>query len=241
MGKATAYTSTGTKSAQSVALPPEVFEEEIKNHQLLQEAYRAYLANGRRHNAKTLTRGLVRGGGKKPHPQKGTGRARAGSIRSPIWVGGGVTFGPSGKENYSIRMPLKAKRKAIRQALTLKAADGAVKIIEDIKLKDGKTKEAAALLQKLEANRRTVITVANKTPELVRATANLVDTELVAAKYLNVFRIMNADNLIITRAALDEIKAWLGTVKPAKNEDLPPKPSRISASKSKSPKGSYAS
>ncbi len=103
----------------TTTLPKAVFGVEISNHELLHRAYKAYLANGRENLAVTKTRGLVSGGGKKPWRQKGTGRARVGSSRTPIWRGGGVTFGPTGNENYSKILPLAQKRQALRQALTL--------------------------------------------------------------------------------------------------------------------------
>lgn len=211
MSKALSYSGTGTKAAAAVTLPKEVFGEEVKNHRLLQEAYRAYLAAGRAQSAKTLMRGEVRGGGKKPWRQKGTGRARVGSIRSPIWRGGGITFGPTGNENHTIKLSLKAKRKAIRQALTLKATDNQIKIIEDFKIKDGRTKVAASLLSKIGTSRRTLLVVETKNPEITRATNNLTGVELVSAKYLNVFKVLNADQIIITKPALVVVKEWLGS------------------------------
>lgn len=100
-------------------LPKEVFGVDVPNHELLKLAYDAFLANARTASATTLTRGLVSGGGKKPWKQKGTGRARFGSSRNPIWRHGGVVFGPSGNENYKLKMSVSAKRTAVRQALTL--------------------------------------------------------------------------------------------------------------------------
>src|SRR5690606_37688451 len=105
---------------------------------LLKLAYTAYLANGRDNLAVTKTRGLVSGGGKKPWRQKGTGRARFGSSRNPIWRGGGIAFGPTGEENYSVKVNVTAKRQALRQALSLKAADNRIAVIESFENKDGK-------------------------------------------------------------------------------------------------------
>ncbi len=105
----------------------------------------------------TKTRGLVSGGGRKPWRQKGTGRARFGSSRNPIWRGGGIAFGPTGEENYTKSLNLKAKRLAIRQALSLAAESKKLIIIEDLTSKDGKTAELAKLLTKLGANRRTLL------------------------------------------------------------------------------------
>src|SRR3982750_983319 len=108
------YTKTGTKATTPAKLDKTVFGVEPKNHELIKAAYDMYLANGRENLAVTKTRGLVRGGGKKPWKQKGTGRARFGSSRVPIWRGGGITFGPTGEENYSKQLNTKAKRLAIR-------------------------------------------------------------------------------------------------------------------------------
>src|ERR1700761_3330085 len=126
------YTKTGTKATTPAKLDKAVFGVEAKNHDLLKQAYTSYLANGRENLAVTKTRGLVRGGGKKPWKQKGTGRARFGSSRGPIWRGGGITFGPTGQENYSKQMNTKAKRQAIRQALSDAATTNKIVVIEDI-------------------------------------------------------------------------------------------------------------
>src|SRR5580698_5725607 len=118
------YTKTGTKATTPAKLDKAVFGVDAKNHELLKAAYVAYLANGRGNLAVTKTRGLVSGGGRKPWRQKGTGRARFGSSRNPIWRGGGIAFGPTGEENYSKQLNLKAKRLALRQALSLANTSG---------------------------------------------------------------------------------------------------------------------
>src|SRR6218665_1414005 len=118
-------------------LPKEVFAVEVKNHELLKLAYDAYLANSRTSSATTKTRGEVRGGGKKPWKQKGTGRARFGSTRNPIWRHGGIVFGPRGNENYKLKLSKTSKKVALRQALTL-ANEAKKVIVTDIKT-TGKT------------------------------------------------------------------------------------------------------
>src|ERR1700712_5684567 len=147
----TTYTAAGAKATTAAKLDAGVFEAMPENHELLKAAYVAYLANGRENLAVTKTRGLVSGGGKKPWKQKGTGRARFGSSRVPIWRGGGVAFGPTGNENYSKQLNTKAKRLAIRQALSLATDAGKISVIEDIVVKDGKTAELAKLLTKINA------------------------------------------------------------------------------------------
>src|ERR1700686_3786197 len=109
----TTYTKTGNKATVAAKLDKSVFDVDVKNHDLLKQAYLAYLSNARVNLAVTKKRGDVRGGGRKPWRQKGTGRARFGSIRNPIWRGGGIIFGPTGQENYKRKLNTKAKRQAI--------------------------------------------------------------------------------------------------------------------------------
>jgi large subunit ribosomal protein L4 len=118
------YTKSGSKATTAAVLDKSVFSLEVKNHDLLKQAYLAYLANGRINSAKTKKRGQVSGGGAKPWRQKGTGRARFGSSRNPIWRGGGIAFGPTGEENYSKKLNTTAKRKAIKQALSIANKEG---------------------------------------------------------------------------------------------------------------------
>jgi large subunit ribosomal protein L4 len=204
------YTKSGAKQATPAKLNKQVFGVDVKNHQLLKEAYLAYLGNGRTNNAVTKRRGEVRGGGRKPWRQKGTGNARFGSSRNPIWRGGGVAFGPSGAENYSHRLSQAAKRSALRQALTLAAKEDRIKFIESVNIIDGKTKSAAALLKKLGESASVLMVVADKNDATARAIRNLEATKLVTAKYLNVFDVLNAEVLIFEKNALDAVHEWLG-------------------------------
>ena len=192
-------------------LPKSVFAVEVPNHELLRLAYDSYLANGRPNLAKTLTRGKVSGGGKKPWKQKGTGRARFGSSRNPIWRKGGVVFGPLGNENYTKTLPTQAKRVALRQALTLAAKAKEVVTVTDIKT-TGKTAEMVQFLagQKAKAGDNVVIVVGTKTPELTRATRNIQGVKLMQATYLNVYSILNADTIIMTAPAVKAVEEWLG-------------------------------
>lgn len=203
------YTKAGAKATTAATLDKVVFSVEVTSHDLLKQAYLTYQANGRENNAVVKTRGLVRGGGKKPWRQKGTGRARFGSIRNPIWRGGGIVFGPTGEENYSKQLNTTAKRLAVRQALSVANAAGKVAVIEDIVSKEGKTAELAKLLAKIDAQRNVVIAVDNKTPELIRAAKNLGTVKIVHAKYINVYDILNADKVVFTGAALKTTTEWL--------------------------------
>ena len=197
-----------TKPAKA-ALPKSVFEVDVPNHELLKLAYDAFLANSRQASATTKTRGEVRGGGKKPWKQKGTGRARFGSTRNPIWRHGGIVFGPRGNENYSKKLSKTSKHVALRQALTLANQDKKI-LVSDIK-STGKTAEVAKFLasQKCSEKDRVLLVVDEKTPELMRATNNLANALLVRAQYLSVYYILNADKIIITPAAVKAVEAWL--------------------------------
>lgn len=207
---AATYTKTGTKATTPTKLDKVVFGVETKSHDLVKAAYGAYLANGRENLAVAKTRGLVRGGGRKPHQQKGTGRARAGSKRSPLWRSGGIIFGPTGQENYSKRLNVKAKRQATRQALSLAHGDNKIIVIEDVVSKDGKTAEIARLLAKIGATRNVLIVVDQKTPELIRATRNLPNAKTVSAAYVNVYDVLNADCIVFSQKSLKVVSDWLG-------------------------------
>ncbi|MBC7546432.1 50S ribosomal protein L4 [Candidatus Saccharibacteria bacterium] len=207
------FTASGAKATKAAVLDQSVFGIEAKNHALLKEAYIAHQANARENLAVVKTRGLVSGGGRKPWKQKGTGRARFGSSRNPIWRGGGIVFGPTGEENYSKRINVKAKRQAIRQALTVSAASNKVAVIESVSFAGGKTSEAAKLLTAIGATRTTLIIVDSKTPELIRATRNIQKVKLVTATYLNVVDILNANHVVVSKDALTAISKWLGETK----------------------------
>ncbi len=204
------YTKTGTKATTPAKLDAAVFSIEVSNHELVKQAYVTYLANGRENLAKTKTRGLVSGGGKKPWKQKGTGRARFGSSRVPIWRGGGITFGPTGLENYSKSINVKAKRLAVRQALSLANTAGKIKVVESFTAMDKKTSEMVKFLSKVEASGRVVCVVAKKDPAKELATRNIQKLQVVGAKNLNVYDILNADSLIFSKDALSIVSEWLG-------------------------------
>lgn len=218
MASVPTFSASGSKATTAAKLDAKVFGVKTENHELLKLAYEAYLANGRENLAVVKTRGLVSGGGKKPWKQKGTGRARFGSSRNPIWRGGGIVFGPTGLENYTKKLNTQSKRLATRQALSLKAADSKVTVIEKLVSKEGKTSEIAKLLAKLGANRSVLIAVTDKTPELVRATSNLQNVTLVSANYLNVYDILNADTIVLTSDAQKAVEAWLTPAKTSTKE-----------------------
>ncbi len=192
------------------SLNKDVFGLKVENHELVKLAYDAYLANSRSSHAKTLKRGEVRGGGKKPWRQKGTGRARFGSTRNPIWRHGGVAFGRTGNENFTKKLAKSSKLLAVRQALSMKNADKAVVVLEkEVKL-TGKTKDAVKVLKDLKLDGKNVLAVTKeKTPEILRSTNNLPNVKLVRATYLNVFDIMNADAILFSDEAVKATEKWL--------------------------------
>jgi 50S ribosomal protein L4 len=195
------------ETTKKQTLPKDVFAVDVPNHELLKLAYDSYLANARLASATTKQRGEVRGGGKKPWKQKGTGRARFGSTRNPIWRGGGIVFGPRGNENYTKKLSKTSKRVAIKQALTLANKDNRI-IVKDIST-TGKTAEIVKFLQDNKIDRKVLIVVDEKIPELIRATNNLRQVRLVSALYLNVFDILNADTIVLNNKSVPVITDWL--------------------------------
>lgn len=199
------YTKSGAKASTPATLDKTIFGIKTVNHHLLKDAYLAYLANGRINLAKTKKRGEVRGGGAKPWRQKGTGRARFGSSRNPIWTGGGVAFGPTGSENYSRRLNSKAKKQALKQALSMAASEDRIKVIESFEISDSKVKSALMLLDKIGATGSTLLVVPTKDELVKRATNNLPAVKTTSANYLSTFDVMNADTIVITKKSLDII------------------------------------
>ena len=194
----------------TVKLNKEIFNLSVENYELLKLSYDAYLANSRSSHAKTLKRGEVRGGGKKPWKQKGTGRARFGSTRNPIWRHGGVAFGRTGEENFTKKVSKSAKKLAVRQALSLKNAEKAVFVLDSKAKLTGKTKDAVKILKDLKLSEKSVLAVvAEKTPEILRSVNNLENVKLVRATYLNTFDILNADAIVFGEKALEAVENWL--------------------------------
>lgn len=199
-----------SETTKKITLPKDIFAIDVKNHELLKLAYDSYLANARLATATTKLRGEVRGGGKKPWRQKGTGRARFGSSRNPIWRGGGVVFGPRGNENYTKKLSTTSKHVAVKQALSV--ANAAKKIIVDsFEFTRGKTRDVAEYLQnhKIYPSDRVLLVSETKDESLMRATNNMQQIKVVKPNYLNVFDILNADKIIISEKSLPVISEWL--------------------------------
>jgi len=184
----------------------------VPRAELINEAVTAYLANQRRGTASTKQRSEVRGGGRKPWRQKGTGRARAGSIRSPLWRGGGIVFGPHPK-NWHYTIPNKKRRLAIRHALSDLAQNKKLIIIEELNLSSPKTKEASAFLKKMEINPGTAKILIADQPmkqENRRAFRNIEKLEIVPVENMNIYLVLWADVLLLTKKALAEIEELWG-------------------------------
>ena len=191
-------------------LNKDIFGLDVQNHELLKTAYDAYLANSRSSHAKTLKRGEVRGGGKKPWKQKGTGRARFGSTRNPIWRHGGVAFGRTGEENFTKKISKSAKKLAVKQALSLKNAENTIIVLKEPVALTGKTKEAVKLMQDYKIEDKNILAVTKeKTAEILRSTNNLPNLKLVRANDLNFFDILNADVIVFDPNALKVTENWL--------------------------------
>lgn len=204
------YTKSGAKATSSVKLDDKIFAVEVASHQLLKDAYLGRLAGMRANLAKAKRRGEVSGGGRKPWRQKGTGRARAGSTRSPIWRGGGVTFGPTGNENFSRDLNARMRRKALAQSLSLKAKDGKVIVLESFEPAGNKTKAANNLLAKVSASGRSLLILGMDGQKSHLAVRNLAAVTIRRDSYVDAFDVLNADTVVITKTALAGLSERLG-------------------------------
>ena len=200
--KAPLYTADG-KAKGDVTLDATIFGIE-PNMAVMHQVVTAQLAGARRGTASTKTRGEVRGGGRKPWRQKGLGRARQGSIRAPHWVGGGVAHGPKPRD-YSQRTPKKMKRLALRSALSARASEEAVKVVEPIEWSPAKTKQAVALLSAIGADRKTLL-VLNRTDEAAyRAFRNLPNVIIAEPGHVTTYDVLWSDDVVFTTSTLQAI------------------------------------
>jgi large subunit ribosomal protein L4 len=187
-------------------LNEEIFGAKTRAH-LLHQAVVMQLANRRAGSASTKSKGLVRGGGKKPWRQKGTGRARAGSIRSPIWVGGGTTFGPVPRD-YSYRLPRTARREALLSALSLKNRDGKIIVVDKFELEQPKTKLMVKALAELKVD-SAVIVISQSDTKIERSARNLSKVKVLRVEGINVYDLLRYDHLILTQEALQRLEERL--------------------------------
>ncbi len=189
------------KPAGKVDLPESLFAAPV-NEALIHQAVLRQLAGQRVGTSDTLTRGQVSGGGRKPWRQKGTGRARQGSTRSPQWRGGGVVFGPHPR-GYEQRMPAKMRRAALQGVLTAKAADGAVRLVEGFDLAEIGTTAFAERLSGWKAEGKVLVVLAARDTVVERSCRNLREVRVLLADALNVVDLLEADTIVFTRTALD--------------------------------------
>jgi large subunit ribosomal protein L4 len=194
-------------SLGEMSVPEEIFGVEI-NAVVMHQAVKRHLANQRIGTASTKGKGEVSGGGKKPWRQKGTGRARHGSIRSPIWRGGGIVFGPHPRD-YHIDMPRKMRRLAIKLALSDRAAGGRMKVIDALKMDSIKTRDFKRILDDLKLEGSVLFILHEKDDIILRSSANIPRVKVSDVHNLSVFDILKYNNLIMTKDAVESLKEVL--------------------------------
>jgi len=190
-----------------VSLKDSIFNTKI-NKYLIHQVIKYYLANRRRGTASTKNRSEVRGGGAKPWKQKGTGRARAGTNRSPIWVGGGTVFGPAPRD-YSFSLPKKMKVAALKSALSDKLENKEIIIIDELLLKENKTSEMVKILKNLQAFKKPLIITEKEDNIVVLSVRNIKGAKVLPVSKLNTYDLINQEKIIITKKALQKIEEVL--------------------------------
>ncbi|MBC8499393.1 MAG: 50S ribosomal protein L4 [Candidatus Atribacteria bacterium] len=190
-----------------VSLKDSIFNTKI-NKYLVHQVIKYYLANRRRGTASTKNRSEVRGGGAKPWKQKGTGRARAGTNRSPIWVGGGTVFGPAPRD-YSFSLPKKMKVAALKSALSDKLENKEIIIIDELLLKENKTSEMVKILKNLQAFKKPLIITEKEDNVVVLSVRNIKGAKVIPVSKLNTYDLVNQGKIIITKKALQQIEEVL--------------------------------
>jgi large subunit ribosomal protein L4 len=195
----TLYAKTGAE-AGTIELPDGLFAAPV-NTAVMHQVVTAQLAGRHLGTHDTKTRAEVRGGGRKPYRQKGTGRARQGSIRAPHYEGGGIVFGPHPR-SYEQKVPRRMKRQALLGALSAKFADGAIKVVQDLTMDEIKTRELVGYLANLNAGGRVLVVAPSRDEKLERSAANLPKVVIILADSLNTVDVLKADTLLITEPAL---------------------------------------
>ncbi|HAW50014.1 TPA: 50S ribosomal protein L4 [bacterium] len=191
---------------EEIELPDEIFAQPI-NENTIYEATKAYLANQRQGTVKTKTRGEVSGSGRKPWRQKGTGRARVGSIRSPLWRKGGVVFGPV-LRSYKIKIPKKIKKIALISSLSLKAKEGKIMVLDSLEIKKGKTKIVAGIISKLSLKKPLFI-LHEKNPNFTIGLRNIPNIHSVLYDNLCSYYVLSHNEIVLTKKAVDKLKEKL--------------------------------
>lgn len=208
MPKVSVYDIAGNLTGEEIDLNENVFAVEM-NEAVVHQAVVMQMASWRQGTAATKTRSMVRGGGRKPWRQKGTGRARAGSIRSPLWVGGGTTFGPQPR-SYKKAMPRKARRLAIRCALSAKLTEGELVIVEGLTFAAPKTKDAIKLLDNFGAATQKALLITDGIDDNVeKSTRNIPGVKALSNQFLNVYDILNTKKVLLAKDAIARIEEVL--------------------------------
>jgi large subunit ribosomal protein L4 len=203
--KVAVYNQQG-KEAGEVALPKEIFEVPM-NEDLVHQVLISYTANKRQVSAHTKDRSDVRGGGRKPWRQKGTGRARAGSIRSPLWRGGGVTGGPTNEKVFAKTIPTKMRRKALFMVLSQKAKNNLLLVLDSMEMENAKTKTMATMINKLPGNKDSrLITATNNDKRIFLAARNIKRTGVSEARNLNVADVLNYKYFVVSKDGIKDIE-----------------------------------
>lgn len=203
MPKVALYDITGNQVGD-IELNDGIFGVEVNTH-VMYEAVKNYLANQRQGTQSAKTRAEVRGGGRKPWRQKGTGRARQGSTRSPQWKGGGVVFAPKPRD-YSYAIPKKVKRLALKSALSSKVRDQEIIVVDKLVLEQPKTKEMIKVLKNLNSGKKTLVVIPERDEAVVRAAANIPGVKTAYVNTINVYDILNCDSFLITREAVNKVE-----------------------------------
>lgn len=196
------------KKVKQVELKEEIFGIE-PNEAVVHSVLVNFLANQRQGTQSTKTRAEVRGGGRKPWRQKGTGNARQGSIRAPHFVGGGVVFGPTTERNYTKKQNRKERRLALKSALTYKARENGIVVVENIELSSNKTKDFIKLLEDLKVTGKTLIVVKELTDNLILASRNLSNVKVIESHEINTYDVLNYNNVVITEEAVKMLEEVL--------------------------------
>lgn len=190
------------EKVSEMELSENLFGAEINEH-VVYQVVKNHLANKRVGTQSAKTRAEVRGGGAKPWRQKGTGRARQGSIRSPQWKGGGVVFAPKPRD-YSYTIPKKIKRLALKSVLTDKVNEGNLVVVDDINLTEWKTREFAKMLSALKVGKKALVVTKDNSPEVVRSGRNIQNVKVAFVGTMNVYDILNANTLVLTKGAVEK-------------------------------------
>ncbi|MEK5322813.1 50S ribosomal protein L4 [Aeribacillus sp. FSL M8-0254] len=207
MPKVTLYNQNGSVVGE-IELNDSVFGIEPNKHVLF-EAVIMQRASQRQGTHKVKNRSEVSGGGRKPWRQKGTGRARQGSIRSPQWRGGGTVFGPTPR-TYAYKLPKKVRRLAIKSALSSKVQENNIVVLEDLVLEAPKTKEMAGILKGLSVDRKALIVTGDENENVILSARNIPGVTVVTANGINVLDVLSHDKLVITKAAVEKVEEVLG-------------------------------